>query len=168
MNTPGRTITTEEALREREFALAVAQRMARLGSWALDLSNLDDVDSNTLWWSDQCYRLFGYEPGTVEVTNELFFHHVHPEDRPAISAAVARAIREHTPYSLEHRIILPDGSERVVHEWAEVLTNASGRPVRLVGAIQDITERKRTEEALRKALVRRARARSCSREPSTT
>jgi PAS domain S-box-containing protein len=153
MNTPGRTITTEEALREREFALAVAQRMARLGSWALDLSNLDDVDSNTLWWSDQCYRLFGYQPGTVEVTNELFFRHVHPEDRPAISAAVARAIREHTPYSFEHRIVLPDGSERVVHEWAEVLTSASGRPVRLVGAIQDITERKRTEEALRKALA---------------
>src|SRR5438445_546481 len=98
-------------LGDRDRMLAQSQRMAHVGSWELDLDNLADVNSNPLRWSDECYRIFGYEPGTVEVTNDLFFQAVHPDDRAAISAAVAKTLRENRPYEIENRIIRADGVE---------------------------------------------------------
>ena len=84
-----------------------------------------------------------------KVTNDLFFQHVHPDDRQRVEDAVARAITERQPYEIEHRIIRPDGTERIVLEHAEIELDEQGRPLRMVGAVQDITERRRAEEALR-------------------
>ncbi len=130
----------EASLREATRELQTAQQIAHLGSWKLDLTLLDDVNRNALHWSDECFRIFGYEPGEVPVTNELFFERVHPDDRSAITAAVARAIREHSPYDIQHRIVLRDGAERMVRERADLIYDPDeGRPRGLVGTVQDIT-----------------------------
>jgi PAS domain S-box-containing protein len=141
-------------LGDRDRMLAQSQRMAHVGSWELDLDNLADVNSNRLRWSDECYRIFGYEPGTVEVSNELFFQRVHPDDRAAINAAIARALRESKPYEIENRIVRADGVERIVHQWAEIAKDTTGRPLRMLGTCQDVTERRRAEQELRESEAR--------------
>ena len=137
------------SLRESQALLAASQRMAKVGSWVLDLGDLGDLSRNPLRWSDETYRIFGYEPGSVEVTNDLFFSHVHPDDQPRIQESVAAALRNDTAYEIENRIILRDGTEKVVYQWAEIERDAEGRPRRLLGSCQDVTERRRAEESLR-------------------
>jgi PAS domain S-box-containing protein len=129
--------------------LADAQALAHVGSWELGLANLEDIDANPLRWSDETYRIFGHQPGAVVVSNRLFFDAVHPDDRDLVRMAVSRALREHTPYQIEHRIVWPDGSERHLHEHGTVVCDAAGRPLRMLGTCQDITERKRAETTLR-------------------
>ena len=138
------------ALRRSEATMAAAQRIAHLGSWELDLDELGDVDVNPLRWSDEMFRIAGYEPGAVEVNNDLFFQLVPPEEHAAIHAAVATALRGSGQYSLAHRLIQPDGNERVVHESAQIIfDDLSGRPWKMVGSAHDITDQRRAEEALR-------------------
>ncbi|MBI4788772.1 MAG: PAS domain S-box protein [Chloroflexi bacterium] len=138
----------EIALRKRETTLAQAGQMAHLGAWDIEFSSQDDVNANPLTWSDEVYRIFGYAPGTVPVTNGLFFARVHPEDRQPIKDAIAHAIATQQPYSIEHRIVRPDGVERIVQEYAEVFFDERGQPARIVGAVQDITERKQIEQQI--------------------
>jgi len=127
-------------LRRSESSLAEAQRIAHLGNWDLDLR------ANSLYWSDEIYRIFGLKPREFGATYEAFLNTVHPDDREHVKEAVNRALRANEPYSIDHRIVLPDGTVRVVHEQAEVLCDASGQAVRMVGTVQDITERKQIEK----------------------
>ena len=138
----------EDALRRSEATLAQAGEMAHLGAWWIEISDPGDLNANPLRWSDEVYRIFGFAPGSVEVTSELFFNAVHPDDRPRIADAVAKALAAKRPYEVEHRIIRPDGAERFVLEHAEFAFDDTGRPLRLIGAVQDTTERKKAEEAL--------------------
>ena len=139
----------EERLRYSEATLAEAQRIAELGSWDLQFTDPENLNEGVLHWSDQVFRIFGYEPGAVEVTNDNFFHSVHPEDREKVARAVREAITEHKPYSIVHRVVRPDGSERIVHEQSRVsYDETSRRPLRMVGTVQDITERERIKRAL--------------------
>ena len=139
------------ALRDSEARLARAQEAAHLGSWELDLVNLQDVNRNPLWWSDEAYRIFGYAPGEVQASNELFFKSVPPEDVSRIEAAIRGSVENGTPYFMQHRVIRPDGTERIVEERSTVLQDAQGRPARMVGTVLDVTERQRLEEQLRQA-----------------
>ncbi len=141
----------EAALRASETRLSEAQAIAHLGVWELDLTDLKDVDANPLWWSDETFRIFGYEPGSVKVTNALFFDAVHRDDKARIQAAVAQSLSDGTPYFIEHRIVRPDGAERIVREQSTVLRDASGRPLRMMGTVLDVTEQRRLEEQLRQA-----------------
>lgn len=98
------------------------------------------------------FRIAGYEPGAVEVSNELFFCLVHPDDRESIRQAVAAAIRERRHYTIVHRLIRADGEARVVHETAEILFDEkTGQPVKIVGTAHDITAQRKAEEALRES-----------------
>ncbi len=139
----------EEALQRSQAILAQAGQMASLGAWDIEVRNPEDITGNPLHWSDQVYRIFGYEPGSVEATNDLFFRHVHPDDRQQVGHALARALAEKQPYEIEHRVIRRDGAERTVLEHAEIRLDDQGRPRQMIGAVQDITLRKRTEESLR-------------------
>jgi PAS domain S-box-containing protein len=141
----------DETLRRSEQALAEASDIAALGAWWIDVADPQDVDGSPLRWSEGVYRIFGYEPGEVAVTNALFYEAVHPEDRERVATAMSRAISERRPYSVEHRIIRADGAERVVFERAQITYDDRGRPQRIVGAVPDITERKRADEALRQS-----------------
>ncbi len=141
----------QDDLARSEAILAQAGQMAHLGAWWIDLATVDGLERNRLWWSDEVYRIFGYQPGEVAVTPVLFLERVHPEDRARVRAALAQAIAEGRSYEAEHRIVRPDGSERVVLEHAQIHYDRDGRPRRAVGAVQDVTERKQAEHALREA-----------------
>ena len=138
----------EDARRHSESILAQAGKVTSLGGWMIDISDPDDLNANPLHWSDETYRIFGYQPGEVEVTNDLFFERVHPEDRQLIVDSVAKAIAHKEPYRIEHRVIRPDGTEIMVREHCEIAFDEQGRPATMIGAVQDITGEKRAQEAL--------------------
>jgi PAS domain S-box-containing protein len=141
---------TEETLKRSEMVLAQAGKMANLGAWDIEFTNsLEGISGNPLHWSAEVYRIFGCEPDSMEVTVDLFLQRVHPDDRQRILDAVARALADRQPYEIEHRIIRPDGMERIVLAHAEIEWDDQGRPLRMLGAVQDITDRKLAEKALR-------------------
>jgi len=111
--------------------------------------SLAHIEKNELYWSDEIYRIFGLIPQEFGATYEAFLNAVHPDDRELVKKSVNEAVYENMPYDIDHRILLPDGSERIVHEQAEVLFDDAGRAIKMNGTVQDITERKRTEESLR-------------------
>jgi two-component system cell cycle sensor histidine kinase/response regulator CckA len=141
----------EETLRKSEANLTTAQRMAHLGSFEYDLANLDDPERVPLSWSDEVFRIFGYAPGQIEVTRSSFLDAVHPDDRERVRGGTAKAMREGGSYSADCRIVHPNGVERIVHAEADIVRDeATGKPVRMLGTVQDITERKHAEERIRR------------------
>jgi len=145
----------EQRLRERQARLAEAQRIAHLGSWDWN------IETNELRWSDEIYRIFGLTPQEFGATYEAFLDSVHPDDREAVKKAVEKALYDEQPYSIDHRIVLPDGTGRIVQEQAETTFDNQGKPICMVGTVQDITERRQAEQALEKseAELRRLSAR---------
>jgi len=137
----------DEALIQSETRLREAQRIAHVGSWDWD------IIGKKLHWSDEVYRIFGLIPQEFGATYEAFLARVSPEDRGAVDQAVNTALADpQNLYQIEHRIICPDGSERVVQEHGEVSFGADGKPVRMIGTVLDVTEQKQAEKALRKAI----------------
>ena len=134
----------EEALRESRATLTRAQSVARIGSWRLD------VVSGVLDWSDECYRLFGFEPGTP-MTLERFADAIHPEDRERVLAAWQAAL-DGAEYAIEHRIRV-GGETRWVEERALIERGPDGQPRLGIGTVQDITERHRLQAALDETLL---------------
>ncbi len=140
----------EAALRASEAGMALAQSVGHFGSWELDLDNLEDVDANPLRWSDEMYRIAGFEPSSVAVDNALFFQLVPADEHQSIREAMQEAIAQRGTYSIVHRLVRQSGDVRIVRETAEVLVAPdSGRAVRLVGTSHDITERRQVQESLR-------------------
>jgi PAS domain S-box-containing protein len=132
----------EELLRQSESQLAEAQHVAQVGSWNWDMP------SNILTWSDELYRIYGFEPQEFPLTFESFLGRLHPDDRSAVAQAVAECIENHEAFGFKERIIRPDGEVRVLQSCGNVIFDDNGNPTRLFGACQDITERTRTEAAL--------------------
>ncbi|MEY9325267.1 PAS domain S-box protein [Sinorhizobium fredii] len=135
---------TLEGLRRSEANFAEAQRVAHVGYWERDLG------TDCLTWSEETYRIFGLAPraGALVSLAEAV-ERIHPEDRSIWSKTAAKAVRGESRYDLEYRIIRPTGELRIVHSQADLTRDLSGRPRSMFGTIQDITERKRVEEALR-------------------
>ena len=132
----------QQALETSEALLKDAQKMANMGHWSLDIA------SGELIWSDEIYRIFGYLPDEFEPSYQRFFDAVHPDDVEAIKRSENEAYENNAKHSIDHRIILPDGSVRWVHEEAKTEYDKHGKAVRLSGTVQDITERKLAEDAL--------------------
>jgi diguanylate cyclase (GGDEF)-like protein/PAS domain S-box-containing protein len=132
----------EAALRASEASLRQAQRIAHLGDWDWN------IVANELRWSDEIYCIFGLAPRQFAATYEAFLERVHPLDRQRVIEAVNKALNERAPYSIDHRIVRPDGTERIVHEEAEVSFDQDGRPVRMIGTVQDITEHRQAMDRL--------------------
>jgi PAS domain S-box-containing protein len=133
------------ALEQRARRLAEAQRLAQLGYFEWDL------ETGALWWSDEAYRIYGFEPGSVEPTLDRLMSLVHQDDRPMLRNAIDEAIQRGTPYHFDHRIVLPSGQNRIISRAGQVTYNESGKAVRLVGTFRDTTEQKRDEEDLRRS-----------------
>ncbi len=137
----------EEALKERESNLARAQRIARLGNWDWD------IQKNTFWWSDEMYRIFGLNQDEFDGTQGSFLSFIHADDRESVKIAMNAALHQGKSYTIDHRIVLPDLTEKIVHEQAEVILNDAGNPVRMFGTVQDVTETVNTETELRLANI---------------
>ena len=133
----------EELLRDREAKLAEAQRVAHLGSWEYDIASQRSI------WSDEMYRIFGFEPRSFEPTDSSASSRIHPEDLELCGSSVARTISDGTPYEHEFRIVLGGGELRSLWTIGRAELGPDGRPRRVYGIVQDITERKRAEQALR-------------------
>jgi PAS domain S-box-containing protein len=132
-------------LRESEGKLEEAQRIAHVGYWERDL------DTGLITWSDETLRIYGQAPGNGRVTITRYQTMIYPEDRQRVAAAVAEALRGGRRYHEEYRVVRPDGEVRIVHSQGDVMWDESGRPRRMFGIVQDITERKRAEEDLRES-----------------
>lgn len=136
--------TAEEALKDSEHRLREAQHVAMLGSWDWDIPN------DRLFWSEEIYNIFGISPEKLDATYELFIKCVHEDDREFVERSVFDALYNGKKYAIDHRIVRPGGEERIVHEQAEVKFSPDGKPVRMLGTVQDLTENKRIEFELKK------------------
>ena len=140
-----RIVERTETLAETARRLADAQRMARIGSWEFDLA------TQVVSWSDELFRLYGFQPGEVEPTYERYLELVHPDDRAVSQAGVVRTLETGEPMARDERIVRRDGVVRLFHAVGEVVKDASGRPVRLVGSAQDVTDARAAQAALRRS-----------------
>ncbi|HEY8269908.1 MAG TPA: response regulator [Pseudobdellovibrionaceae bacterium] len=135
----------EEIFRRQEFQLKEAQRITNFGSWDWD------IVKNKLTWSDESYRIFGYEPQQINPTYEALLSRVHPDDLDRVNEAVHKVLFEKKPYSLQHRLVWPDGSERIIVSVAEVQFSSEGRPLGMIGTIYDISEQEEVKRRLEEA-----------------
>jgi PAS domain S-box-containing protein len=136
----------EEALRRSENYLAEAQRLSHTGSWARS-----SATGETGYWSEECRRLMGYEPHDAPPSFETYLQRVHPDDQARVREIVETAGREKVDYQVDYRLIHPGGEIRDIHTIGHPVFTPSGDLVEFVGTVMDVTERKRAEEALRRA-----------------
>ena len=132
----------ERALGEREAQLRETQRIARLGSWRRELA------TGELVWDPMLCELYGVAPEDAPRDLAGYLALVHPEDREHAAEMSRLAFETGQPFAFDHRVLLPDGSVRYLHGRGRLVLDESGRPVRMVGSSQDVTERKEAERAL--------------------
>lgn len=135
---------TEKTLRESEAYLAEAQRLSHTGSWAWNPGTGD-----IRYWSEECFRILGFDPKGPLPKFEEFMPRVHPDDQSDLRTRFERAIREKVDFELDYRLIHPASGIRDIHSVGRAILNSSGDLVEFVGTAIDVTERKRAEEELR-------------------
>lgn len=137
-------IETEVAVKQSEARLNEAQRLAKVGSWELDLL------TNELIWSDEIFRIFEIDKLKFDATYEAFLNAIHPDDRDKVNEAYSNSLLDRKPYEITHRLQMSDGEIKYVHETCESFFDDEHNPVRSVGTVQDITEIKLAEAELDK------------------
>ena len=138
----------EEALRKSEIRLKEAQRIAHVGNWELNLK------TNSLYWSDEVYRIFGMKPQEFGATYEAFLDNIHPEDRELVNLAYLKSVKEKKAYSITHRLQPKDGVLKFVNEYCETFYDDDGEAIRSVGTIHDVTEQVAREEKIKDSEAR--------------
>jgi formate hydrogenlyase transcriptional activator len=136
-------------LQRSEAYLAEGQRLAHTGSWALDVAS-----EKYVYVSEECLRIYGFDPQDGLPTREAVFRRIHPEDRDRVERSFAKSLSEKSDVSDELRIILPDGTVKHIQVIRHPVLNSAGDVVQLVGTSIDITEHKRAQEALRESEMR--------------
>ncbi len=134
----------EKLLKQSEARLNAAQHIAHIGNWELDLLN------NVLIWSDEIYRIFEIDQKYFGASYEAFLDAIHPQDRDAVNAAYTASLKNKLPYDIDHRLWFADGRIKYVHEHCKTYYDDDGKPLRSIGIVQDITERKQAEETIQK------------------
>jgi PAS domain S-box-containing protein len=133
----------EQQLRRSEAYLAAGQRLSQTGSWAWNVS------SGELFWSQETFRIFGFDPAkTTASVVETFLTRIHPEDRPMVEEGLKKAPSLPRDYAADYRIVLPDGSIKHIHDVVYSVTNQAGEVVERYGVVMDVTERKLADEKL--------------------
>jgi PAS domain S-box-containing protein len=135
----------EQELKRSEANLARAQQLAQIGSWELDL------ETNELRWSDEVFRIFEINPAEFEASYEAFINVIHPDDRDLVNNAYTTSLQTRTPYNIDHRLLMDDKRIKYVNERCETFYSETGKPIKSIGTIQDITVVKMAEMALRSA-----------------
>lgn len=126
----------QKAIQRSEARLKEAESLANMGHWELDLV------TNTLFWSDEIYRIFDSNPQEFGSNYEAFLDIVHPEDKKMVDKAFTDSVKNKTGYDIVHRLLLRNGTIKYVHEKCRTLYDADGKPLRSLGTVQDITELK--------------------------
>lgn len=133
----------EENLQVSEQRYALAQRAAHIGSWD------SNIATEQIVWSEEIEPMFGFSNGQFGGTQEAFVECVHPDDRQHVKDSLDACLNENKEYAIEHRIIWPDGTIRWVSETGSIVSrDENAKPTRMVGIVEDITERKRNEHDL--------------------
>lgn len=130
-------------LAANEAKLKEAQRLANIGYWERDIL------ADRLTWSAETYRIFGRPPLDAAINQAKLQEMIYPDDRQIQKQALSEALETGRYYDVEYRIVRPDGDVRFVHVWDEIEYDASGKPIRMFGTVQDVTERRRTESRLK-------------------
>ena len=133
----------EKSVIESERQLKDGEKIAHMGSWSMNLATGKSA------WSDEFFRICGYEPQSFEPLTKKGFEIIHPEDRDRVTQIVEHSVKVRKPYSIETRIILPDGTIRWIHSSGNVLLGDNAEPERISGSFLDITDRKLAEEQVK-------------------
>lgn len=144
-------------VKEAEQRLALSQAYANIGTWDWN------IETGELFWSERIAPLFGHPVGKLETTYDNFLAAVHPDDRQRVIDAVTACVEHGAEYNIEHRCVWPDGTVRWLLERGDVVRDAHGRPLHMLGVVQDITERKQTELALAESRRRLEEAQSLAK-----
>ncbi|MEM9119876.1 MAG: PAS domain S-box protein [Cyanobacteria bacterium P01_F01_bin.56] len=132
----------ESALKTSEVRLNEAQKIAHIGSWELNLQ------TNTLLWSDETYRIFEINPQRFKATYEAFLSAVHPDDRVQVNQAYVDSVKKQTAYEITHRLRMGDGRIKHISARGQTFYDGADHPMRSIGTFQDITKRQQIEDAL--------------------
>lgn len=132
----------ELALAHADFIQSQAQKIAHFGSWHWNIKTGD------LYWSDEVYRIFGLKPQEFPATYEAFLNTVHPDDRQMVISAVNSAVYDRVFYEINHRILYPNGHQRIVKEVGKVFYDENGQPDSMIGVVHDITESVKLQQSL--------------------
>lgn len=135
---------SEEGAETSKERLRRGQLYANIGTWDWNMQ------TGGLYWTERIAPLFGYPEGALETTYENFLAAIHPADRQAVMDAVKACVEQNAPYEIEHRVVWPDGTIRWLLERGAVVPDANGKPVQMLGVVQDIDDRKRAELQLAK------------------
>jgi PAS domain S-box-containing protein len=135
----------EIALKENEFFLKEAQKIAKLGHWRLDYLN------NKLSWSEEVYRIFEQSQQEFKVTPRTFLNLVHPEDRDKLQEASEKSLKNKVPHEFEHRLLLKNGKIKYVIEKSITEYDMNGKPLHSIGTVQDITKQKIAQQQLKES-----------------
>src|SRR6267378_137097 len=153
----------EEALRRSESYLAEAQRLTRTGSWAWNVATRQSV-----YWSQENYRLFGFDPEGGIPSDEVLYQRIHPEDRDRVGReTILQSLDEGAHFDADFRIVLPGGAIKYVRSTGHPVRNISGDLLEYVGASIDVTERKRADEERERLRQLQADLAHLSRVPTT-
>jgi PAS domain S-box-containing protein len=125
---------SKNALQRSEARMKEAERIAQIGHWELDLV------TNTLYWSNEIYRIFDLDPRKFGANYEAFLDVVHPEDKEMLDKAYTDSVKNNTGYDIVHRLLLKDGTIKYVHEKCRTIYDANGKPLRSLGTTQDISK----------------------------
>ena len=132
----------ERQLKQSNNFLIDAQSIAKIGHWDWDIL------AGKLVWSDEIYRIFGYKPQEFGATYEAFLQTIHPDDRQMVEDAVQEAVENNDDYDIFHRIVLPTGEEKFVHEIGHAIYDKDKTPIRMIGTVQDVTTLHRVQNEL--------------------
>ncbi len=135
-------IKLENKLSVSERISKEAQRITEIGFWEYDIAR------DSLHWSDEVFRIYDVDPRQFPGSYNSFLNFVHPDDRDTVNAAYVNSLKEQKPYSIDHRLLMPDGKIKWVREAGENIFDEEGKPVRTIGSVQNITEKKLTENQL--------------------
>ena len=137
----------EQTLRESEAYLAEAQRLSQTGSWAWS-----PVTGDIRYWSEECFRVLGFDPDGPPPRFETFFQRIHPDDQAASRERFEKAILDKADFQMDYRIVHPDGETRNIHVVGHAVLGQCKELVEFVGTVIDVTERKRAEEELQQLI----------------
>ena len=141
----------EEALQRSEGYLAEAQKLTRTGSWAAHVHQMENLYWTNVYWSEELFRIFGFDPNPTPPSEVEIVGRLHPEDVLHNKPLVDQAIRGRSDFEVDYRLLLPNGAAKYIHVIGHPVVNASGDVIEIVGTAMDVTERKRAEDALRES-----------------